>query len=84
MQKITHADFTTPHAWGARDIARLTGVTTIRLHWTDQPYHWHVNDGAEVFVVLDGAVNMHLRDAAGACAAPRHWRHLLCRGRLRI
>ncbi len=33
----------------------------MRLHWTDQPYVWHVNDGSEVFVVLDGAVDMHYR-----------------------
>jgi mannose-6-phosphate isomerase-like protein (cupin superfamily) len=35
--------------------------TTTRLHWTDQPYHWHVNDGEEVFAVLDGTVDMHYR-----------------------
>lgn len=37
--------------------------TTTRLHWTDQPYHWHCNDGEEVFVVLDGAVDMFFREA---------------------
>ncbi|MEG0318159.1 MAG: cupin, partial [Comamonas sp.] len=35
--------------------------TTVRLHWTDQPYQWHINDGPEVFVVLDGVVHMHTR-----------------------
>ena len=29
--------------------------------WTDAPYKWHVNDGPEVFVVLDGEVDMHVR-----------------------
>lgn len=38
----------------------MNGITT-RLHWTDQPYRWHVNDGEEVFVVLDGRVEMHYR-----------------------
>jgi mannose-6-phosphate isomerase-like protein (cupin superfamily) len=33
----------------------------VRLHWTDRPYVWHVNDGSEVFVVVDGAVDMHYR-----------------------
>jgi mannose-6-phosphate isomerase-like protein (cupin superfamily) len=42
------------------DIANMGGITT-RLHWTDQPYKWHVNDGEEVFVVLDGEVSMHYR-----------------------
>jgi len=39
----------------------MNGVTT-RLHWTDAPYHWHINDGEEVFVVVDGQVDMHYRD----------------------
>jgi mannose-6-phosphate isomerase-like protein (cupin superfamily) len=64
MQIVHAKDFTAERAWGARDIAVLDG-TSVRLHWTDQPYRWHVNDGQEVFVVLDGAVDMHYRDAAG-------------------
>ena len=52
--------FTAPEAWAARDIAEIEGAS-VRLHWTDQPYVWHVNDGSEVFVVLDGAVEMHYR-----------------------
>lgn len=39
----------------------MDGVTT-RLHWTDQPYKWHINDGAEVFAVLDGTVEMRFRE----------------------
>ena len=39
----------------------MGGITT-RLHWTDQPYKWHVNDGEEVFAVLDGTVDMHYRE----------------------
>ena len=54
------SSFTTDRAWGAKDIAEIDGAT-VRLHWTDQPYIWHVNDGPEVFVVLDGAVDMHYK-----------------------
>ncbi len=62
-QKIIRSkEFTASRAWGALDIATMSGVTT-RLHWTDQPYKWHVNDGEEVFVVLDGTVDMHYREA---------------------
>ena len=43
--------------WAALDVANMDGITT-RLHWTDKPYKWHVNDGEEVFVVLDGEVEM--------------------------
>ncbi len=56
--------FRADRAWGALDIAEVEGAT-VRLHWTDQPYEWHVNDGTEVFLVLDGAVNMHYRTPHG-------------------
>lgn len=62
MRFIEAKDFTAPSPWGATDIATLTGATTVRLHWSDQPYKWHVNDGEEVFVVLDGEVDMHYRE----------------------
>ncbi|MCC2618255.1 cupin [Aestuariibacter halophilus] len=60
MRIIRSKDFTAERAWGAEHIATMNGITT-RLHWTDQPYKWHINDGQEVFVVLDGKVNMHYR-----------------------
>ncbi|MCW5774168.1 MAG: cupin [Rhodospirillaceae bacterium] len=55
-------EFTADRAWGALDLAEIDGAT-VRLHWTDQPYRWHVNDGPEVFVVLDGTVEMRYREA---------------------
>lgn len=61
MKIIRSKTFTAPKAWGALDIANMGGITT-RLHWTDQPYTWHVNDGEEVFAVLDGRVDMHYRE----------------------
>ena len=54
--------FTADRAWGARDLALVEGAS-VRLHWTDQPYEWHVNDGAEVFLVLEGEVEMRYREA---------------------
>ena len=57
---IKAKDFTADKAWGAIDIVNMNGVTT-RLHWTDKPYNWHINDGEEVFAVLDGIVNMHFK-----------------------
>ncbi|MBV8045690.1 MAG: cupin [Paludibacterium sp.] len=62
MKVIRSKDFTAARAWGAVDIANMNGTTT-RLHWTDQPYKWHVNDGDEVFAVLDGTVDMHYRES---------------------
>ena len=47
-------------AWDALTLGEIDGVT-VRLHWSDQPYRWHVNDGAEAFIVLSGTVDMHYR-----------------------
>lgn len=60
MEIIRGRAFTATRAWGALPIAEMNGITT-QLHWTDQPYQWHVNDGEEVFVVLDGRVEMRYR-----------------------
>ncbi len=57
MDIIRSKEFTAERAWGARNIANMKGITT-RLHWTNQPYKWHINEGEEVFVVLDGCVEM--------------------------
>ena len=64
MKFIVPREFTGTRAWEAMPVASMGGITT-RLHWTDEPYEWHTNDGEEVFVVLDGAVDMHFRDAGG-------------------
>lgn len=57
MEIIRSKEFTATKAWGSKSIANMNGITT-KLHWTDQPYKWHINDGQEVFVVLDGSVDM--------------------------
>ena len=58
---IRSREFTGERAWAALDVVNMNGVT-VRLHWTDAPYEWHVNDGEEVFAVLDGSVDMHYRE----------------------
>jgi mannose-6-phosphate isomerase-like protein (cupin superfamily) len=54
--------FRADRAWGALDLAEIDGAS-VRLHWADKAYEWHVNDGAEVFAVVDGEVDMHYREA---------------------
>lgn len=72
MQKIIRSkDFIADKAWGALDIATMNGIST-RLHWTDQPYHLHSNTGEEVFVVLDGIVEMHYKENKRECASLLH------------
>ena len=61
MEIIKGKEFKSDKAWGAKIIACMNGITT-RLHWTDKPYKWHINDGEEVFVVLDGEVEMFYRE----------------------
>ncbi|RJG48383.1 cupin domain-containing protein [Motilimonas pumila] len=61
MKVIKSKNFKSDRAWGAQDIANMNGITT-RLHWTDKPYEWHINDDEEVFVVLDGVVEMLFKD----------------------
>jgi mannose-6-phosphate isomerase-like protein (cupin superfamily) len=61
MEIIRSKEFTASRAWGAKDISNMNGIST-RLHWTDQPYKWHINDGEEVFAVLDGIVEMFYKE----------------------
>jgi mannose-6-phosphate isomerase-like protein (cupin superfamily) len=61
MKIVRAKDFTGKRAWEALPVALLNGIT-VRLHWTNEPYKWHVNDGEEVFAVLDGAVEMRYRE----------------------
>ena len=61
MEIIRSNAFKAERAWGSKCIANMNGITT-RLHWTDQLYKWHVNDGEEVFVVLDGVVEMLFKE----------------------
>ena len=61
MDIIRSRNFTGKKAWDALDIAIIEGAS-IRLHWTNQPYIWHINDGSEVFVVIDGCVKMYYKE----------------------
>ena len=64
MKIVEASAFQGRRAWDALNIAEIDGVT-VRLHWTDQAYVWHVNDGPEVFVVLDGIIDMDVRQIDG-------------------
>ena len=44
MKTIQSRNFTADRAWGSLPIASMQGVS-VKLHWTDQPYILHVNDG---------------------------------------
>ena len=62
MNKVIRSHlFTAERAWGSLDITNMNGIS-VRLHWTDKPYTWHINDGEEVFAVMDGTVEMHYKE----------------------
>ncbi|CBJ80393.1 MULTISPECIES: cupin [Xenorhabdus] len=61
MEHIKSKDFKSERAWDSRLISNLDGVT-VKLHWTNQPYIWHINEGEEVFAVMDGNVDMHYKE----------------------
>lgn len=67
MKIIRSRKFTAKNPWEAIEIASMNGIST-RLHWADRPYRWHVNDGEEVFAVLDGRVEMRYRADGVECA----------------
>jgi mannose-6-phosphate isomerase-like protein (cupin superfamily) len=71
VKVVRSKEFTGNTPWAAMDIANMNGTTT-RLHWTDQPYKWHVNEGEEVFAVLDGTVDMHCRENGIEKIIPLH------------
>jgi mannose-6-phosphate isomerase-like protein (cupin superfamily) len=41
------------------------GDASVKLRWVKDAYQWHRNDGPEVFLVLDGTVDMHVRGGDG-------------------
>ncbi|GAA0485621.1 MULTISPECIES: cupin [Tatumella] len=60
MKFIRSKDFESNKPWGSLPIA-MFDQTSVKLHWTDSPYKWHINDGQEVFAVMDGVVDMHYK-----------------------
>jgi len=61
MEIIKSKEFKPKEAWDSKSISNMNGITT-KLHWTNKPYKWHINDGEEVFVVLDGKVKMYYKE----------------------
>ena len=54
------ADFRAEEAWEGKGIATF-GDTRSDLLWTDRPFRWHTNSTDELFVVLNGRVDMQYR-----------------------
>ena len=63
MRIIRSKEFSPAKAWQSLDIANMQGITA-RLHWTNTPYKWHVNDGEEVFAGVGCEHVAHARGEA--------------------
>jgi mannose-6-phosphate isomerase-like protein (cupin superfamily) len=67
MTKIDASHFRADKAWTGPTIAHIERAV-VKLRWTDKPFRFHANEGDEVFVVMSGAVDMHVRASADAAA----------------
>ena len=57
MNFVDATTFVASRAWGSTEVLDL-GDHAAKVHWTDTQFPWHVNDGDELFVVLDGEIEM--------------------------
>jgi mannose-6-phosphate isomerase-like protein (cupin superfamily) len=67
MQTYDIASLSGPVAWSGPTLTGI-GNAAVKLRWIDAPFRWHRNDGPELFLVLDGEVDMHVRSEPGAAA----------------
>lgn len=58
------SSFTHAEAWEGQELGSIGGARAMLL-FADRSYHWHENASDELFCVVDGTVDMDLRDAAG-------------------
>ena len=71
MQKYDAADLDGPFDWSGPTMTGI-GNAVAKLRWINTPFRWHRNTGGELFLVLDGEVDMHVRSAPDAEAEIVH------------
>lgn len=65
MQKFDSSDLAGPVDWSGPTIAGFDNAVA-KLRWVSTPFEWHRNSAPELFLVLDGEVDMHVRSHSGA------------------
>jgi mannose-6-phosphate isomerase-like protein (cupin superfamily) len=65
MKTFDAADLTGPEDWSGPTLSGI-GNAVAKLRWINTPFRWHRNTGAELFLVLDGQVDMHVRSGPDA------------------
>jgi mannose-6-phosphate isomerase-like protein (cupin superfamily) len=73
MQRFDIDQLTGPTDWSGPTFTGF-GEAAVKLRWINAAYEWHRNDGAELFLVLDGAVDMHIKRAGDKEAVVEHLR----------
>ena len=68
MQKYDTADLAGPDDWTGPTMTGI-GNAAAKFRWINTPFRWHRNTGAELFLVLDGEVDMHVRRDSEAAPA---------------
>ena len=68
MQKFDAAELSGPVDWSGPTM-RGIGNAVAKLRWINSPFRWHRNTGGELFLVLEGAVDMHVRSGPDSEAA---------------
>ncbi|HEX8193039.1 MAG TPA: cupin [Allosphingosinicella sp.] len=67
MLKLEASSFRAEKAWTGPTVAHIDRAV-VKLRWTDRPFRFHANEGDEVFAVMAGAVDMHVRRSPGVDA----------------
>ncbi|WP_353375577.1 cupin [Microbulbifer sp. NBRC 101763] len=67
MEIVKRCQFVGEKAWQSKLIVNMNGITT-KLNWMDKSYVGHVNDGQEVFAVMDGSVEMFYKREGKVCS----------------
>lgn len=65
MRTLDAAELNGPADWSGPTLTGI-GEAAVKLRWISKPYRWHRNTGPELFLVLDGEVDMHVRSAPDA------------------
>lgn len=73
MQIYDVADLEGPDDWSGPTMHGI-GNAVAKLRWIDSAFRWHRNTGAELFLVLAGEVDMHVRSNPDAEVEVAHLR----------
>lgn len=60
MRTFDIASLAGPTDWSGPTFSGF-GNAAVKLRWINTPFRWHRNSGRELFLVLDGKVDMHVR-----------------------